>query len=159
MSEVNIWGAPARGRTMVTGVEFNENWWSIILMMRMLSQIWRGGDEQWWWAKWIWFSGIRRGAKTPIVSPWTQEPNLSRLILMTSNNDEDQGKYKSGKHWMAIWKRLAPASASARKAGYSNSLEGASGPHIWWWYMGTYHPVLMRGWRSSTDGPTHCNSL
>ena len=41
-------------------------------------------DEQWWWAKWIWFSGIRASAKTPIVSPWTQEPNLSRLTPMTS---------------------------------------------------------------------------
>ena len=28
--------------------------------------------------------GLGGSAKTPIVSPWTQEPNLSRFILMTS---------------------------------------------------------------------------
>ena len=60
-----------------------------MLMMRILSLMKNddgkmNNDEQWWWAKWIWFSGIRASAKTPIVSPWTQEPNLSRLTPMTS---------------------------------------------------------------------------
>ena len=112
-----------------------------ILMMRMLSMIWRGGDEQWWWAKWIWFSGIRRSAKTPIVSPWTQEPNLSRLILMTSENDEDQCKFKSGKRLGQFEKGWHPQ--QGRRVIQIVSKEPLALTHIWWWRMGTYHPVLM----------------
>ena len=106
-------------------------WWECM--------IWRGGDEQWWWAKWIWFLGIRRSAKTPIVSPWTQEPNLSRLILMTSNNDEDQGKCKSG--YCGNWKKVG-THLQGRWVIRIVSKEPLA--HIWWWYMGTYQPVLMR---------------